>query len=760
MLTNPQFCTMKNKYVTSIFNLSPPSATSDLLCPDGEMISPRWIFSKEEVEGLKKNSGNTSSGNISDNNTSQTTSFRTIPYKENIPLFRLHPGQRLIMLHTPSEKNQPHALVATSDSRVAVLKPGSDILHMISPSNSPAIKEAAQTDSFISFLTDKGLHYAYYRADTDSYTWMGPSPEAPAVTFAMKPVPMPPYSHTEADFPIMEVSAPVADNHSQACIDWLAGHNTSLCPDSVKICVRKAVAASFQEFISAAGNAGLDYFPVMAKAAYMAEDRSLFRPAEPQLLQPEESPVLRIVAVSHVSGILHLRLTAGRRPFRITATPLITLTAPWRKVLPQLALMRTASHADILLAADVGDAVSTGNGTRGFRPAMTDSSALDTLAATDHRFHITATPSTTIHSSDEPLPPLHEESKPAIMPAGPHSHSPRHICSHCGTLFSLGAHLGIYRTGYPMLESGMCRLADSIPLTVAPSLKPLSSGQFGEFPLYAFATDGIHALAPDETGGFRNVQLISRHTPLSAESTTLLPDATAFVSRQGVAKVSGTTVTILSEKLDASDLYWQFSSDDRLAYHYRSDSLILYRPGLPECRLYNMASGEWRRWTMPGTRLLESSTALYSLNDDGYIHTIGSTREEIDAPADTPPASNPDDNPQCPGTPSPEIPPLIVADNFLAYTRPFKFGNPFLETRLRRISIMWPDGKQRPYRLESADIAGKWRKIASSDGRSIQLRGSGHRLYRFALWFPLPPDAKNLNYFPNIKPLIYCLLKK
>lgn len=88
-------------------------------------------------------------------------------------------------------------------------------------------------------------------------------------------------------------------------------------------------------------------------------------------------------------------------------------------------------------------------------------------------------------------------------------------------------------------------------LGVSTAAKALSQGQFGEFPLYAFTTDGVWALAVSkETGGFSAVQPISRDVCINADSITQLDNSVLFATDRGIMLIAGSETSCISGRID------------------------------------------------------------------------------------------------------------------------------------------------------------------------------------------------------------------
>lgn len=90
-------------------------------------------------------------------------------------------------------------------------------------------------------------------------------------------------------------------------------------------------------------------------------------------------------------------------------------------------------------------------------------------------------------------------------------------------------------------------------LGVSTTTKALSQGQFGQFPLYAFSTDGIWALEVSATGSYSTKQPVSRDVCINADSITQIDNAVLFVTERGIMLISGSEVICLSDMIDSKN---------------------------------------------------------------------------------------------------------------------------------------------------------------------------------------------------------------
>ena len=84
----------------------------------------------------------------------------------------------------------------------------------------------------------------------------------------------------------------------------------------------------------------------------------------------------------------------------------------------------------------------------------------------------------------------------------------------------------------------------ALPVTTA-----LSTGQFGQFPLYVFTQDGIYSVSINDEGEVLATHPVSRDVAYPG-SIAQLDQAIVFISRQGVMLLSGSDTSLLSPYMD------------------------------------------------------------------------------------------------------------------------------------------------------------------------------------------------------------------
>lgn len=139
-------------------------------------------------------------------------------------------------------------------------------------------------------------------------------------------------------------------------------------------------------------------------------------------------------------------------------------------------------------------------------------------------------------------------------------------------------------------------------LGLAAAVRALSQGQFGQFPLYAFTTEGVWSLEVSSTGGFSSRQPVTRDVVLgNGESITSLDSSVFFAADRGIMQLAGSGTVCISdgirniEALPIADLQGtaalfadatgleiaplnEFLQGCRMIYDYTNQRVIVYNP--------------------------------------------------------------------------------------------------------------------------------------------------------------------------------------
>jgi hypothetical protein len=245
----------------------------------------------------------------------------------------------------------------------------------------------------------------------------------------------------------------------------------------------------------------------------------------------------------------------------------------------------------------------------------------------------------------------------------------------------------------------------------------LSDGQFGQFPLYAFATDGIWALGTNSTGTYSTVAPMSREVCNNADSVTQTDSAVFFTSAKGLMVLSGSRVQCVSEQLNGKTETWGCTTDIvdfkdflqgcSIAYDYRDSLLWVFNANgdYDWHYVYNMKSGTWAKMLDGAAWQHEVSDYPDTLlqNEDGEVFSL---------------LQKPDQN-----TDTAQYAAHIT-------TRPMKFGNAMALKSLRQMKHLKDMESRAELGVEiwAGNDCRQWVHLPS-------LRGQGWKYYRLKYTF-------------------------
>lgn len=188
---------------------------------------------------------------------------------------------------------------------------------------------------------------------------------------------------------------------------------------------------------------------------------------------------------------------------------------------------------------------------------------------------------------------------------------------------------------------------------IATAAQPLSQGQFGQFPLYAFTTDGIWSLQVSDTGTFSSRQPISRDVCTDKDSITQLEQSVLFATDRGIMLIEGSKTTAITDGIfsnapfDISKLphinalyehighesdtclptqpFRTYMKGCRMAYDYAHQRIYIYNPSYTYAYVFSLKSKMWGMVhhnfaysinSYPDTQVVTQDNHLLSLSDE------------------------------------------------------------------------------------------------------------------------------------------------
>ena len=271
---------------------------------------------------------------------------------------------------------------------------------------------------------------------------------------------------------------------------------------------------------------------------------------------------------------------------------------------------------------------------------------------------------------------------------------------------------------------------------ISTAAKALSQGQFGQYPLYAFTSEGVWALEVSNTGTYSAKQPITRDVVINPDSITQIDNAVLFASDRGIMLLSGPSVQCISDSINAEDLFgiddlpksdaliniFNSNTDDvvsldkiallpfsefikgcRMIYDYTNQRIIVYNPDVKYAYVYSLKSQGWGMILSDIASNVNSYPDALAMTNDNKLVDFSKTSAN--------------------------------GSQALIVTRPFKLGSPdifkTIDTVIQRGHFRSSHVKQILY--ASNDLY-NWHIVWSSTDRYMRgFSGSPYKFFRLAL---------------------------
>ena len=174
---------------------------------------------------------------------------------------------------------------------------------------------------------------------------------------------------------------------------------------------------------------------------------------------------------------------------------------------------------------------------------------------------------------------------------------------------------------FPVL--GINTVGSTDIIAIRSAAKALSQGQFGQFPLYAFTSEGVWALQTNSAGTYSAIQPISRDVCTNPKGITQIDTAVLFPSDRGIMLIGGSEITCISDPIntpypfDLSKLpalidihssmggnhtadncttipgFHEFIAGCKMIYDYTHQRIIIFNPAYSMSYIYSLKSHRW-----------------------------------------------------------------------------------------------------------------------------------------------------------------------
>lgn len=206
---------------------------------------------------------------------------------------------------------------------------------------------------------------------------------------------------------------------------------------------------------------------------------------------------------------------------------------------------------------------------------------------------------------------------------------------------------------------GCCRV-----MALAAAARPMSSGQFGQFPLYAFTDNGVWSLETAPSGSYVARQPITRDVCANPRSICQLDSSVLFASDRGVMELAGAAANCITDDVDtqfpfcASDLeqfdslvgifnrrivgsgstidaddiavlpFKEFAKGCRILYDYVHQRVIFYNTNVRYAYVFSRLSSHWGMTLSNSVLNVNAYPYAQAIDAHGNLVEFSATDEE------------------------------------------------------------------------------------------------------------------------------------
>ena len=196
-------------------------------------------------------------------------------------------------------------------------------------------------------------------------------------------------------------------------------------------------------------------------------------------------------------------------------------------------------------------------------------------------------------------------------------------------------------------------------LGISTAAKALSQGQFGQFPLYAFTTDGVWALEVSAaTGAFSARQPITRDVCINPDSITQIDSAVLFATDRGIMLIAGSQTQCITDTVDNNEepfIFPNFPLADKvqqllgttgtqvfperpftagflsgcqMLYSYNRQQIIVFNPDYQYAYIYSLESKMWGMMRSEIAARVLSYPEAYAMTTDNKLVDYSKEKKE------------------------------------------------------------------------------------------------------------------------------------
>lgn len=192
------------------------------------------------------------------------------------------------------------------------------------------------------------------------------------------------------------------------------------------------------------------------------------------------------------------------------------------------------------------------------------------------------------------------------------------------------------------------QVGSSIINALAANTRPISEGQFGEAPLYAFTDEGVWTLMTSSEGTYEARQPANREICTNPKSILQIDDAVLFATERGIMLQNGKNAECITDVLDGypfdfTQLYKadyakkvlavgniseeavkyvrfrDYLQEADMIYDYYDNRIIVFNAAYPYAYVYSLKSKTWSTMANTINKRVNIYPESYGVNKDGKL---------------------------------------------------------------------------------------------------------------------------------------------
>lgn len=258
----------------------------------------------------------------------------------------------------------------------------------------------------------------------------------------------------------------------------------------------------------------------------------------------------------------------------------------------------------------------------------------------------------------------------------------------------------------------------------------LSQGQFGQFPLMIFCSDGNYAMSVNSEGRYSAIHPMQRDVCVNPDAIVQTDSEVLFISSRGVMVTSGSSAQFISSQLDGvpevlpsafgtwitpGEKPAEFFRTCRVAYDYANRRIVFFPDSGSACYVYSMEDAAWSSVAWGSIQSAINQFPYSFVQKDAHtIYMLSDTYTYQGEP-----------------------------QQGLVYTRPLKMGTLQLKS-IHRISVHGVFSSPQKISFYISNDCHTWHLLGTSAASTVFMAGRSAKYWRIAVHTNLTP-AENIS---------------